>query len=485
MKTFKQYLDTIGEYGVVSEVRYPLVTVTGLPTVRPAEVIMFESGEKGEVFSVNETTADVILYTKHSVTIGTKAVRTNEILKIPVGEGLLGCVINPLGEMIGECSGAKKTSELREIHPPSAGISKRARITRQLSTGVGIIDILLPLGKGQKELIIGDRKTGKTSFVLSTVIHQAAHEDAIIVYALVGKRKSDIKKLHSDFTEKKVTPHSVIVASSSDDPPGLILFTPYSAMTVAEYFRDQGKDVLVVLDDLSTHARFYREVSLQAHRFPGRESYPGDIFYTHAKLIERGGSFIHPKGSVSITCLPVVESVEGDFTGYIQSNLMGMTDGHIYFDSEMYNQGRRPAVNLPLSVTRVGKQTQSPLLREINVQVSAFLANYEKMQSFSHFGAELSPKVKSVLSMGKALYLYFNQQIGEVVAQEVQLVLFGLLWLQMLGEEVDENSIQTMREKLTRMYEDKNNSALFSLLQSAENLTEFLENIKKNADKFV
>jgi F-type H+-transporting ATPase subunit alpha len=259
----------------------------------------------------------------------------------------------------------------------------------------------------------------------------------VCVYATIAKKRLDIKTAENVFDIKKVRQNVIMVATSSSDPPGLVFLTPYTAMTIAEYFRDRGKDVFVVMDDLSAHAKYYREIMLLAKRFPGRSSYPGDIFYVHSKLLERAGNFEYlskdtkgniQKNEVSITCLPVAELTLGDLSGYIQTNLMAMTDGHIFFDINLYNQGRRPAINPFLSVTRVGRQAQSVLLRDLNQLVTKFLVYIEKLREFMHFGAELSESTQRTLAMGDRLNTFFDQQYNVVVPVNTSTLLIAAVW---------------------------------------------------------
>lgn len=471
MKTFKDYLDQTGEYGIAEQVKHPIVIGSGLPHAKLGEMVVFESGETGEIFSVDQNGFEVLVFDAAAVKVGGRIARTDSLLSIPVGEELAGQVIDPLGRAI--CSDARHQTlkERRVVDQKASGISSRTRITKNFETGVVVADMLIPLGRGQRELIIGDRKTGKTSFLLSAAKTQA-RQGVMIIYAAIGKKKSDIKKLQEFFREEKISDKVVLVASDSNDSPGLIHVTPYSAMTIAEYFRDLGRETLVILDDLSTHARFYREISLLAGRFPGRDSYPGDIFYVHSKLLERAGNFKMGGKEVSITCLPVAETVEGDLTGYIATNLMGMTDGHIFFDSNVYSRGVRPAINIFLSVSRVGRQTQSLLKREINRALTAFLAEYDRRQNYSHFGAELSPQVVAQLQRGERLYEFFRQHYSEEIPQEVQLVLFALIWQDKLQDRVD-----VARNKLLERYEK--DKTLFQKALQAETLEQLIKNVSE------
>jgi F-type H+-transporting ATPase subunit alpha len=338
---------------------------------------------------------------------------------------------------------------------------------------------LIPLGRGQRELVIGDRKTGKTSFLLSTIKKQA-EEGIIAIYAAIAKKKSDIKKLQEFFVEQKIANHVVLVATSSYDSPSLIYQTPYAAMAIAEYFKKQGQHTLLILDDLSTHAKFYRELSLLARRFPGRDSYPGDIFFVHSKLLERAGNFKHPtKGEVAISCLPVVEIVEGDLTSYVSTNVMGITDGHIYFDSNMYYKGMRPAVNIPLSVTRVGRQTLSKLYREINKELTTFLSSYDKLQNLSHFGQELTDDVKKSLARGDMIYSFFNQPYQLTVPAAVQVVIISMIQHDMIATK---QILETVRLKLTEAYKNPQTQAWMEGFTKTSDVKEFHQHVTSNKD---
>lgn len=427
MKDFDAYLNETEAIGFVEQVADTIVYVSGLPGVKPEEIVIFETGEFGQVFSVNPDSIEVLVFFKKYIKPGTRVTRTNEILKVPVGHELLGRVINPLGGSIDTTKPLKAPLQKRTINTRPAGIVKRRAITKPFETGVIIVDLAIPLGQGQRELIVGDRKTGKTSFLTKAILNQAKRGN-ICVYAAIGKKKFDVKKIEEFFAKNGVLDKMVIVASGSGDAIGVIYLTPYTAMTISEYFRDEGKDVLLVLDDLSSHAKFYREISLLGKRFPGRNSYPSDIFYTHAKLMERAGNFITDKGEASITCLTVAETSQGDLSGYIETNLMSMTDGHLYFDKDLFYLGRRPAINPFLSVTRVGRQTQTNLRREVNREIISFLNLYEKMQSFVHFGAELNETIKSTLTTGANIIHFFNQAPTEVVPINLQIVAFSMLW---------------------------------------------------------
>lgn len=484
--TFDEYMQKTGEYGMVYQVAHPIVFIEGLPKVKTHEVVMFETGQRGEVFTINRGKVEVRIFSHEPIKVGTKAVRTDQLLSMAVGPELLGHTVNPLGELLDASVAYTPPKEFRDLDAKPLGISARQKISTPLSTGITLIDLLIPLGRGQRELIIGDRKTGKTSLLMTTIRKQI-DEGVICIYAAIAKKKSDIKKLQAFFEAEKINDKVIIVATVSSDSPSLIFQTPYAAMAVAEYFRDKGQHTLIILDDLSTHAKFYRELSLLARRFPGRDSYPGDIFYVHSKLLERAGNFKHPDPlikEVSISCLPVIEIVEGDLTGYVSTNVMGITDGHIYLDSNIYYQGMRPAVNIPLSVTRVGRQAMDKLSREVNKNLTAFLTSYEKLQTLSHFGQELTEDVKRDLRLGEMVFKLFNQKYQVTVPFVVQLILLSLI----LQDCIDtKETLEKVKNGLIKAYifPHYGGQRLYYEIKNTNDIKVFNENVMKNKDKLL
>ncbi len=481
MKNYTYYRDLLSEFGMVEKLNHPVATLSGLPMGKPHEMVICESGEIGEIMSLHEKYANVLFFSRQPISVGTKLARTNRTVTVPVGNELLGHIITPLGTGFTLSEKIEPGCEEREIDIKPPGIYARSRIHKPFTTGTTIVDVMVPLGKGQKELIIGDRRTGKSSFLFTSMRTQIS-EGTIVIYAVIGKRKSDIKKLSENIRENNMFQSTVIVAACSDDAPSLIFLTPFTAMTIAEYFRDQGRDVLLILDDLSVHAKVYREISLLSNNFPGRDSYPGDIFYTHARLLERAGNFKHPqKSEVSITCLPVVETVEGDVTGYIPTNSMGITDGHIFFDSNIFYKGQRPAVNMLLSVTRVGKQTQKAAKREMTRELSTFFAEYEKMQNLSHFGSELTENVKNILASGDKLLAFFNQDYHVIIPENVQMIILSLLWLNLIPGSIQ--SLISLRDDLIASLAIKDNEALFTEILDADSFAHIVKNVASHKDK--
>lgn len=446
--TFSYCKEHIGDIGVVGDVKEALVTVTGLTEAVIGEGVTFENGLHGMIVSLRDQHADVLVFSRELVPRGTRVARTGKPLSVTVGEAILGRTVNAMGYLeSGEYDKSSHT-EQRAVDAPPPGIAERRKITRPLYTGVGIVDLVVPVGHGQRELVMGDRVTGKTYFLKQTMLAQAK-QSTIVVYVAIGKRQSEIRQTEDFLRAHGVYEHCVIVAASSYDSPGEIYIAPYTGMTIAEYFRDAGKDVLVLMDDLTTHARYYREFALLLGSFPGRESYPGDIFHIHARLLERAGNFSNAKvknqnvkvqfkrqndkeknddQSVAITCMPVVDTVGGDMTGYIQTNIMSMTDGHVYFDTSRMAQGMRPAVNVFLSVTRVGRQTQSPLLRDTGKRVLSAMKAYEDAQRFLRFGPELTETVAKTIKRGAALSRLFHQTTFAPMPLPLLTVLVARIW---------------------------------------------------------
>ncbi len=484
MKTFQQYLTTTEEIGFVEACNQSIVYVNGLPKATVQEIVMFETGELGVVLSLTRDQVEILLFSNYSVKAGTRVTRTGNKQEIPVGFELLGKAIDPFGQPLNENQTIEKAKISRPIDISPTGINTRAHIAQSFETGVTLVDMLIPLGKGQRELIIGDRKTGKTSFLYQTILKQASL-GTICIYAGIGKKKTDIKKIESFFHASGIEKNTIIIASSSEDPAGIIYLTPYAAMTLAEYFRDEGHDVLIVMDDLFTHAKFYREIMLIGRRFPGRNAYPADIFYTHARLLERAGNFILPDGSEhAITCLPVVESVEGDIAGFIQTNLMSMTDGHLYFDVDMFTKGNRPAVNPFISVSRVGRQTQSPLRLTLNRELISFLTLHRKLESFSHFSAEAGSGIKRTLAVAERIFAFFNQAANEVRNLDLHIVIFCLLWSDYWQD------IAKMEKDITVIQQTYKNSMeaqslIKTLVSAAQSLNELLLTVRRQQDKIL
>lgn len=480
MKAFNDYLTEHKEIGYILRVNGFIVYVAGLPSVRVGELVVFEDNNFGEVLSFDGESIEVMVFLRTSLKARMRVSRTDQSLTIPVGESLLGMVIDPFGVPLDSDQYMKKPSALVSLNNAAWDISRRKRISRSFETGVALVDMVVPLGRGQRQLVIGDRKIGKTTFTLQAILLQA-RAGTICIYAGIGKKKADIKRIEEYFAANNIQNNTIIVATFSHDPASLIYLTPYSAMAIAEYFRDQGKEVFLVLDDLVTHARFYREISLLSGRFPGRNSYPADIFYVHSQLLERAGNFITANGDASITVFVVVETEQGDLSGYIQTNIMSMADGHIFFDIDFFMQGRRPAINPFLSVTRVGKQVQDMLRRDINRELNSFFTYAQRLRNFTHFGEEATLTVRRVLEMETRIIEFFNQPSSLIIPSGFQVFVFALIW-QNKWKDVTAGMMKKDILELMRVYEtdDSFRGCVNDIVSSASTLNDFLNKIIKS-----
>ncbi len=479
MKSFNDYLNQVGEVGFVEAATKSVVWVNGLPAAKPDELVLFETGQLGQILFLHPQQVEVLLLSETLVKSGTRVARTDKKMAVPVSQKLLGQTIDPLGQRLLLKGSFQPPSDFRVFDEDCPGIEKRTQILRSLETGVAIVDLLIPLGHGQRELIVGDRRTGKTSFLLQTVLNQA-RKGVICIWAAIGKKRGEIKQIQEFFTRQKVIDKIVIVAASAQDPTGLIYLAPQTALVLAEYFRDLGKSSLVVLDDLTVHAKFYRELALLAKRFPGRDSYPVDVFFIHAALMEKGGNFKSKTQDVSITILPVAETSQGDLRGYIQTNLMSMTDGHIYFDRDFFSQGRRPAINPFLSVTRVGRQTQTPLNRQFGRELMSFFTYYQKLASYVQFGAELTDEVKAALTKGERLIKFFDQKEAVLIPNSIAVFLLGCLWLNFWPDKKPADLKKKLDEAINKYQQNKRfKKQVDEIVENSKDLKNLLGNIKK------
>lgn len=428
MRTFADYLKETGEYGVVQSIETPLFYVSGLPSVKPQEMVITENGSRGIVQVLLPDLVEVLMLEARMLTHQEKVTRVSEPAAIEVSQGLLGRVIDPLGSPLDGLGPIAGKGAMLAIDRKAPGILERARVVSPLETGVTIVDMMVQIGRGQKELVLGDQKTGKTVFLIQSITRQA-QLGTVCIYVCIGKKKSDLKHVEGELRRSGAAKNTVIVAATSSDPVSYVYFAPFAGFTIAEFFRDLGRDVLVILDDMMAHAKYYREIALVAKKTPGRGSYPGDVFHHQARLMERAGNIRLKNGkTASITVLPVAETQEGDITGYIQTNLMAMTDGHIYFDVEEFRRGRRPAISHTLSVTRVGNQTQSALEKELRRIIDFRLNNYYRFRETSSLGVEVPAEYAVEVNFGLKIEALLDQASGQVIPKPLQHLLLGLLF---------------------------------------------------------
>ncbi|MFO8084954.1 MAG: alternate F1F0 ATPase, F1 subunit alpha [Desulfobacterales bacterium] len=388
------------EVGEVSYVGPGIARVTGLTGVKADEVLYFAGDVQGMVFNVDRDEVGVILMeASEKVKAGSEVWRTNQVMNVPVGEALMGRILSPRAQPL-DGLGTIPGEDQRPIERPAPEIMDRAPVIVPLQTGLKVVDALIPIGRGQRELILGDRQTGKTTVAVDTIINQK-NTQVICIYCGIGKRSSAVAKVIADLRENEAMDYSIVLFATEEDPPGLQFIAPYTAMTMAEYFMENGKDVLVVFDDLTRHARAYRELSLLLRRPPGREAFPGDIFYVHSRLLERSTHLREELGGGSITALPVIETEAQNISAYIPTNLISITDGQIYLSPDLHQKGHLPAVDVGKSVSRVGGKTQLPAYRLVAGDLRLSYSQFEELESFARFGTRLDEDTRKTLERGK------------------------------------------------------------------------------------
>ena len=409
------------ETGEVIWVGDGIVTVYGIDHAMYGEIVAFENGVKGMVQDVRQNEIGIILFGRDTgIKEGTKVVRTKKKAGIPVGDAFVGRVINALGEPI-DGNGDVKEDDYRPIEQEAPGIIDRQSVDTPMETGILSIDSMFPIGRGQRELIIGDRQTGKTSIATDTIINQRG-KDVICIYVAIGQKASTVAKIVNTLKKHDAMDYSIVVSSTASDPASLQYIAPYAGTAMAEYFMHKGKDVLIVYDDLSKHAVAYRAISLLLERSPGREAYPGDVFYLHSRLLERSSHLSDKLGGGSITALPIIETPAGDVSAYIPTNVISITDGQIFLESNLFNAGMRPAVNVGLSVSRVGGAAQTKAMKKASGSIRIDLAQYREMEVFTQFASDLDDATKAQLQHGKALMELLKQPLSHPLSMHEQVL---------------------------------------------------------------
>ena len=409
------------ETGEVIWVGDGIVTVYGIDHAMYGEIVAFENGVKGMVQDVRQNEIGIILFGRDTgIKEGTKVVRTKKKAGIPVGDAFVGRVINALGEPI-DGNGDVKEDDYRPIEQEAPGIIDRQSVYTPMETGILSIDSMFPIGRGQRELIIGDRQTGKTSIATDTIINQRG-KDVICIYVAIGQKASTVAKIVNTLKKHDAMDYSIVVSSTASDPAYLQYIAPYAGTAMAEYFMHKGKDVLIVYDDLSKHAVAYRAISLLLERSPGREAYPGDVFYLHSRLLERSSHLSDKLGGGSITALPIIETQAGDVSAYIPTNVISITDGQIFLESNLFNAGMRPAVNVGLSVSRVGGAAQTKAMKKASGSIRIDLAQYREMEVFTQFASDLDDATKAQLQHGKALMELLKQPLSHPLSMHEQVL---------------------------------------------------------------
>ena len=408
------------EVGTVTNVSTGIATVSGLPGVGFEELIRFPGGLLGIAFNVDEDEVGVILLGDYQdLHAGDEVERTGRVMDVAVGDALLGRVIDPLGRPL-DGQGPISAGDRLPVERPSPAIMDRAPVSVPLQTGLKVIDALIPVGRGQRELILGDRQTGKTAIAIDTILNQRG-QNVICVYCAIGQRASAVAKAVENLREKGAMGYTVVVVAEGNDAPGLAYVTPYAATSIAEYFMEKGRDVLIVYDDLTHHARAYRELSLLLRRPPGREAFPGDIFYIHSRLLERSTHLSEERGGGSLTALPIIETEAEDISAYIPTNLISITDGQIYLSPTLFELGTLPAVDVGKSVSRVGGAAQRAAYRGIAGNLKLAYAQFEELEAFAKFGTRLDDGTRKVIDHGQRIRVCLKQPESDPLSTTEQI----------------------------------------------------------------
>lgn len=412
----------IEETGKIISVADGVAKVYGLKNIMAGEMVEFENGEKGMALNLEESSVGIVVLGKgEGLKEGDSVKRLKKLLKVPVGEALVGRVVNGLGEPI-DAKGPINASEFRFVEEKAKGIMARKSVHEPLHTGIKAIDALVPIGRGQRELIIGDRQTGKTTVAVDTIISQRG-QGVICIYVAIGQKQSTVAQVVKRLEEHGAMEYTIVVNAGASDSAALQYLAPYAGVTMGEYFRDNSKHALIVYDDLSKHAVAYREMSLILRRPPGREAYPGDVFYLHSRLLERASKLNDELGAGSLTALPIIETQAGDVSAYIPTNVISITDGQIFLETDLFNSGIRPAINVGLSVSRVGGAAQIKATKQVSGTLRLDLAQYRELQAFAQFASDLDEASRKQLERGQRMVELLKQPPYSPLSVEKQVVL--------------------------------------------------------------
>ena len=420
IKKYQQEIKT-ENVGTVISVGDGIALVHGLDHAMSGELLVFPNNVYGQVLNLEKEYVGAILLSEStSIKEGDQVRTTGRILEVPVGDALIGRVVNPLGQPI-DGLGKIDTKKTRMIERKATGVMARKAVNEPMQTGIKVLDALVPIGRGQRELIIGDRQTGKTTLAVDTIINQKG-KDVICIYVAIGQKESTVAALYETLKAHGAMDYSIIVSASASEPSPLLYLAPYAGVTIAEEFMFAGKDVLIVYDDLTKHAIAYRELSLLLRRPPGREAYPGDVFYLHSRLLERAAKLNDQLGGGSITALPIIETQAGDISAYIPTNVISITDGQIFLQSDLFHSGVRPAINAGLSVSRVGGAAQIKAIKKVSGTLRLDLASFRELEAFTQFGSDLDDATKARLERGKRTVEILKQGLHDTMPVENQVL---------------------------------------------------------------
>ncbi|NPA12284.1 MAG: F0F1 ATP synthase subunit alpha [Epsilonproteobacteria bacterium] len=455
-----------------------IAKVYGLTKAMAGEMVEFDTGEKGLVFNLETDNVGVVVLGKGSeIKEGSSVKRLGKLISVPVGEALIGRVVNALGEPI-DGKGEIAAAEHRYVEEKAPGIMARKSVHEPLQTGIKSIDALVPIGRGQRELIIGDRQTGKTTVALDTILNQKG-QDVVCIYVAIGQKQSTVANIVRILEEHGAMEYTIVVNASASEAASLKFLAPYAGVTMGEYFRDSGRHALIVYDDLSKHADAYREMSLLLRRPPGREAYPGDVFYLHSRLLERAAKLNDELGAGSLTALPIIETKGGDVAAYIPTNVISITDGQIFLETNLFNKGIRPAINVGLSVSRVGGAAQIKAMKQVAGTLRLDLAQYRELEAFAQFASDLDEASRKQLERGQRLVEILKQPAHQPLPVERQVV---IIYAGTRGyvDDIPVKSIRKFEDELYPFIETKY-PQIFEQIRTKKQIDEEVENLLKKA----
>ncbi|MBQ2996237.1 MAG: F0F1 ATP synthase subunit alpha [Oscillibacter sp.] len=467
------------ETGVVILVGDGIARVSGMDQCMAGELVEFPNGSYGMAQNLEEDTVSVvILGTDNGIKEGDTVKRTGKVVSVPVGDRLIGRVVNALGEPI-DGKGVIDAQSFRPIEMPAPGIIERKHVSRPLQTGIKAIDSMIPIGRGQRELIIGDRQTGKTTIATDTILNQKG-KDVICIYVAIGQKRSTVAQVVESLTVGGAMDYTIVVSATASELAPMQFIAPYTGCTMGEFFMHQGKDVLVIYDDLSKHAVAYRAISLLIRRPPGREAYPGDVFYLHSRLLERAAQMSDVRGGGSLTALPIIETQAGDVSAYIPTNVISITDGQIFLESELFNAGIMPAVNPGISVSRVGGDAQIKAMKKVAGSLKLLYSQYRELQSFAQFGSDLDADTKSRLALGERIVAVLNQRNNAPVEVAHQVCVIYAVTKGYL-KDIPVEKIPEFEKRLQEFMEEGSYFAVLDAIRSTGKLEPETEDLLKQA----
>ena len=421
------------EIGIITSLSTGIATISGLPNLGNEELVSFAGGRLGMAFNVDEDEVGLILLCDYQdLHVGDEVRRTGRVMDVAVGNALLGRVLDPLGRPI-DGKPPLMIEHRLPVERPAPAIMDRAPVSVPLQTGLKVVDAMIPIGRGQRELILGDRQTGKTAIAIDTILNQRG-QNVVCVYCAIGQRASSVAKVIANLREKGAMEYTVVIVAEGNNAPGLVYITPYAATSIAEWFMEQGRDVLIVYDDLTQHAQAYRELSLLLRRPPGREAYPGDIFYIHSRMLERSTHLIKELGGGSLTALPIIETDAQDISAYIPTNLISITDGQVYLSPTLFELGVLPAVDVAQSVSRVGSQAQKPAYRAVAGDLKLAYSQFEELETFAKFGTHLDDATRKSIDHGQRIRACLKQPESQPVAVAEQIIVLIALQAGLLDQ---------------------------------------------------